>query len=172
MDPTEVIAAFGAVTGTAGSVLGIMSYRRDRAKIEIHTKATWGRGPLHDSFFLHIEVANEGRRPATILQVDVLKGRRRGLRTPLRLARSERGRNLIAKVGQIDQISTPLASYEQPIVLAGGERQQYTLRAKEFNARRSGEPAWFTYVRVVDLRRRVLAKRVAMDGVSDSWDQY
>jgi hypothetical protein len=171
MGSTEVIAMLGAVTGTTGSVLGVMSYRRDRAKLVLRAYATRGLAPYADRFFLlHIEVANEGRHPATILQVKVLESRLRGLRTPLRMARLDRWRMFIARVGSIREIGEPLAFNVQPVVLAAGERKEYTLRANNFTARGSGGPARFTYVTVIDIRRRTVSKRVPMDGAAEGWD--
>jgi hypothetical protein len=170
MTVTEAIAILGAVTGTTGAILGVLSYRRDRAKIVLHTNPTWGVGPFHSTFFLHIEVVNAGRQAVTIAQVEVLNSRFRGLSKSLRFARFARWRKLIAQAGHFTEIGAALAAYQDPIALAPGDRKQYTLRAKSFEAHEKRKRAGFTYVYVVDTQRRVVAKRVHMDGSSDSWE--
>jgi hypothetical protein len=169
MGRTDVIAVIGAVTGTTGAFLGVLSYRRDRARTMLRASATWGRGPLHDSFFLHVDVVNAGRHPVRIIHVKVLHARWPALGRPLRLARFARWRTFIARVAGIDEVATPLAGYEPDVPLEPSEQTSFTLRAKDFRPRARGRPGRFTYVFAADTLNRVVTKRVRMKGCADSW---
>ena len=75
MDTKDVLAIWGAITGTIGTTIGIFNYLRDRAHLNVHVSAVTGdelqdidRGFLVGSTrrYLLVDVANAGRRPKPI----------------------------------------------------------------------------------------------------------
>lgn len=70
---TDIAAILGMILGTAGFVLGVMNYLRDRSKIKVKLHWDWimAGDPLTDSKkkWCVIIVTNEGRRPVYITHV-------------------------------------------------------------------------------------------------------
>lgn len=70
----DIIAVYGAVTGTIGTVLAVLNYRRDRAKLKIsiiHQRKLLNAAPQYKANTLYtcVNIANAGRRPITITNV-------------------------------------------------------------------------------------------------------
>lgn len=70
---TDVVAFWGAITGTASLVVAYFTYRRDNIKIKVDVKKGWRvmHSPDHDpnEDQVIVTVSNKGRRPVTITQV-------------------------------------------------------------------------------------------------------
>jgi hypothetical protein len=61
----ELAAVLGMVLGTAGFVMGLMNYLRDRPKIKVHLK--WDMEEIHSDVKIGVlTVTNVGRRPIFI----------------------------------------------------------------------------------------------------------
>lgn len=167
MSLTEGIAILGAVTGTTGSVLGAMSYRRDRARTVIRTQA--GKAAAYDGFLVEIELFNAGRRPVTIIMVTVLRSRWRRLGSFIRLVRFPRLMTVIRRAGGLESIGDALDEDDEHLVLKPNDSRKYVLRARDFKVR-DGRPTRFTHAYVVAAPRRAMTKRVHMDGDAESWE--
>ena len=67
---TELLAVTGALVGTAGLVLGILNFLRDRPKISVNLawdmKSSGGARYDPDKWYAAVRVANTGRRPIYI----------------------------------------------------------------------------------------------------------
>ncbi len=70
---TDLLATWGTLSGTAGLVIALFSYLRDRAKVVIKVTKDWNviGSPIHDrnKLYINVNVANKGRRPVTISKV-------------------------------------------------------------------------------------------------------
>lgn len=70
---TDIVAFWGAITGTASIVVAYFTYKRDAVMIKVDVKKGWrvmhsaGYNPNED--YVIIDVANKGRRPVTITTV-------------------------------------------------------------------------------------------------------
>lgn len=70
---TETVAVLGLVSGVAGTVLGIMNFLRDRARVEVSLRwdmKTFGDPQYdEDKFWGVISLTNVGRRPIHVSRV-------------------------------------------------------------------------------------------------------
>jgi len=79
---TDVVAFWGAITGTASIVVAYFTYRRDAVKIKVDVKKGWrvmhspDYDPNEDQVI--IDVSNKGRRPVTITSVGYVFLKREG----------------------------------------------------------------------------------------------
>jgi hypothetical protein len=78
---TETLAIIGAVTGVTGSILALLSFSRDRAKIVVtHSRRTRASQAAGKWDFVRVFVANQGRQPIAITQAGLIEKRRLRLR--------------------------------------------------------------------------------------------
>lgn len=96
MSLTDGLAILGAATGMTGTVLGVMSYRRDRARLKVKT---WVAKSLirEDDLYLWVRIHNAGRQPAKLVQIIALRGRYLPLlrfKLPRRILAAGRDRDL------------------------------------------------------------------------------
>jgi hypothetical protein len=164
---TDVLAVIGAVTGTTGSILGVMSYRRDRPKIVLVTGAA--KGMFHDDFLLRVELRNAGRQSATVTLVEVVRVRARGFGLLIFLGRFGRGRKLLAWVWRLQTTGTPLdEQIEEPVALAPNERKEYVLKAAALNEQESSRRG-YTYVYARKISGGYISRRVDTDVDVTKW---
>ena len=165
---TQGLAILGALTGTIGSLLGVMSYRRDRAWTVLDAFA--GKAAADDRGLMHVELTNLGRRPTMITEITVLRGRWRGLAWLMRRARYYRLRQLLGRVARLDSIGQALDPViDEPLALEPNSRMKYVLTATGFRQDREAGPAPFTYICALQAPGRVLAQRVRQKVSAESW---
>ena len=79
---TDVVAFWGAITGTISLVVAYFTYKRDDIKIEVDVKKGWRviNSPDHnsDEDQVVLSVANKGRRPVTITKAGYVFLKRNG----------------------------------------------------------------------------------------------
>lgn len=159
MSLTDGLAILGAATGMTGTVLGVMSYRRDRARLRIKT---WVAESLsrEGDLYLWVRIHNAGRQPAKLVQIMALRGRFIGLGWFLPLLRFKLPKRILGKVGKLDEIGSFLDSIVGgPAELAPNGEWDASLRgATRFEA---GEPRGRTYVLAVTVTESIIVKRVA-----------
>ena len=152
MSLTDGLAILGAATGMTGTVLGVMSYRRDRARLKVKT---WVAKSLirEDDLYLWVRIHNAGRQPAKLVQIMALRGRY------LPLLRFRLPRRILEKKGKLDEIGTFLDSIvSKPAELAPNDEWDAHLRgATRFEA---GEPRGRTYIVAVTVTESIIVKRV------------
>jgi hypothetical protein len=113
---TQALAILGAVTGITGSLLGVASYRRDRARTVLSTFA--GKALADDRGLMHIELTNVGRQPTMITEVTVFRGRWRGLAWLMRRTRFHHLQQLLGRVARLDTMSEVLdPDIDEPLAL-------------------------------------------------------
>jgi hypothetical protein len=66
---TTVTAIIGAVLGTTGFILSLLNFRRDNPQVEPAFKGALTGGSNHPGEWVHLWIANIGRRPVHILNV-------------------------------------------------------------------------------------------------------
>jgi len=79
---TDLVAFWGAITGTVSLIIAFFTFNRDRAKIELGIKRNWKvvNSPNYnqDDYYLVITIYNKGRRTATITNVGFVYLKREG----------------------------------------------------------------------------------------------
>lgn len=69
---TDLVALWGAITGTVSLMIGIFTYFRDASKIKLEFKSGWQvkNSPQYDpnELYSSLTVSNIGRRPVTIVK--------------------------------------------------------------------------------------------------------
>lgn len=93
----DVLSRLGAITGTIGCLLGILNFRRDKAKVTV--KLAWDMEPYdvissdlgENKLYCCITVTNEGRRPVFISHVAI---KRPGKDKYLLLVKGVKGKTL------------------------------------------------------------------------------
>ena len=166
MSLTEILAIVGAATGVTGSILGIMSYRRDRAKVVVRGEGNWGRGPARHDYYLHIYLHNAGRRPVALRHVGVLTSHRRGITILLRRAPyGSKRASLLTRLARLKTVATVHDSLGESLLLPPGPSKEYVLKATGFTSVRMSQ----TYVYAIDVANRIAATRVPLEGTAESW---
>lgn len=79
---TDIVALWGAITGTVSIVIAIFTYNRDRAKIKVSLKRNWRvvNHPHYDPSedYAVLTVNNKGRRPVAIINAGYVFLKRKG----------------------------------------------------------------------------------------------
>jgi hypothetical protein len=158
MSLTDGLAILGAATGMTGTALGVMSYRRDRARLKVKTWVARSR-IREDDLYLWVRIHNAGRQPAKLVQIMALRGRFLGLGWLLPLLRFELPKRILGKAGRLDEIGTFLDSIVGgPTELAPNDEWDARLRgATRLDA---GEPRGRTYILAVTVTESIIVKRV------------
>ncbi len=94
---TPILAVFGAVSGAIGTFLGILSYRRDKANVEVFLQWDMNTDPPQDNDDKVgvLRISNIGRRPVYLSHAYVRASRQQN---PLILAETISG----FKIGEAD----------------------------------------------------------------------
>ena len=94
---TPILAIFGAVSGATGTYLGIQSYRRDKAKVEVFLQWDMSTDPPQDNDEKVgvLRISNIGRRPVYLSHAHLRASRQQN---PLILAETIAG----FKIGEAD----------------------------------------------------------------------
>jgi hypothetical protein len=71
LSATDVLAIWGAVTGTAGSVVAIATLRRDRAKVRVACQIEDRSYKYQQPPSLVIRVTNAGKQPTVVAEIDL-----------------------------------------------------------------------------------------------------
>ncbi len=170
MSLTDVLAIVGAVTGMTGSALGVMAYRRDRAKVRLALEA--GQSVLlktagRDLFLLKIELHNAGRQPTTLQRVSMVRSRHRGLVRVLPLARYRWVRWIIERLWRVTQTGD---AFSDRLSLAANETVDHTVKAEEFadEAERKGHG----YVYAIGTSGAFVGKRIDTQRDVTKWGDW
>lgn len=112
MTLTDFLAVFGLVAGVTGTVLGVMNYWRDRAKLEVSLEwdmeVTPGSGYDHTKKWGVISITNIGRRPIYLRYA------------ALRLPKGYDGTHLVLAAGIAGKTLTEGAPTERYVVTQDG----------------------------------------------------
>jgi hypothetical protein len=167
---TQVLAILGAVTGTSGAILGVMSFRRDRARLIVRPQLVWGdtfvgkvlEASEDEVFDLYLFVINAGRQPVAIISVGVTPPafggwpteRRRRVRPSIAEAqiRARRGASGVA-LSPVD---------DEPVVLEPGEMKKYVMRGTVANR---GPDKYLAFA--IDALDRVTVGRLDLWGAAE-----
>jgi hypothetical protein len=109
---TDFIAALGLVSGVTGTVLGVLNFLRDRAKVEVSLQwdmeVTPGTEYDHNKLWGVVSVTNVGRRPSFVSHA------------ALKLPRGYEGTHLVINSGIAGKTLTEAAPSERYVVTQEG----------------------------------------------------
>lgn len=158
MSLTDVLAIIGAATGMTGTVLGVMSYRRDRARLKVKTWVAKSRIREGD-LYLWVRIHNAGRQPAKVVQIMALRGRFLGLGWFLPLLRFEHAKRILSAAGKLDEVGTFLDPIvDKPAELAPNDDWDASLRGA--TRLEANEPRGRTYILAVTVTESIIVKRL------------